>query len=384
MAEDSHVHMKLGLVRIQRGPTKRGELPKKSLGRRGFDNHMRKLSLAMIGCGMQGELVHLPALAQSDYFDTCVLVDKSSARAHKLAQKYNVPTVLDDFRDVVGRVDAALVVLPNYLHGLVTVELLRRGIHVLVEKPMALNTKQCDEMLEAARSKDTTLAIGLDFRFPHTSQLAQRILHDGVLGPLIDFDLRMGNNLSSVPVKSDYLLRNETAGGGVLMDLAVHALDLILWWLGDYEHVEYYDDSMGGVEANCELHLRLRSGAVGIVESSRVRRLRNTCIIKGERATLEVGLWNLIGQLRLEFRDQKTCLNAESNLPGDTWPEVFCRQLDDFADSIMKPRAPFVSGTEGRRSIELIENCYRSRKRLRQPWLVPNDQPLIQHDVGST
>ena len=333
---------------------------------------MRKLRLAMVGCGMQGELVHLPALAQSDYFDASVLVDKSPGRAQKLAQKYNVPTVLDDFRDVAGRVDAALVVLPNYLHGPVTAELLRQGIHVLVEKPMALNTNQCDEMLEAARANDRTLAVGLDFRFPHTAQLTQRILHDGVLGNVINFDLRMGNDLSSISVKSDYLLRNETAGGGVLMDLAVHALDLVLWWLGDYEYVRYYDDSMGGVEANCELHLRLSSGAVGVVESSRVRRLRNTCIIKGDRATLEVGLWNLMGQLRLEFKDQITCLSAENNFLADTWPEVFCRQLDDFADSIMKHRAPFVPGTEGRRSIELIEDCYGSRKRLRYPWLVPN------------
>lgn len=345
---------------------------------------MRKLSLAMIGCGMRGELVHLPALARSNYFDASVLVDKSLARAQKLAQKYNVPTVLDDFRDVAGRVDAALVVLPNYLHGPVTVELLRQGIHVLVEKPMALNTKQCDEMLDAARANDKTLAVGLDFRFPHTSQLTQQILHDGVLGTIIDFDLRMGNNLSSISVKSDYLLRSETAGGGVLMDLAVHALDLVLWWLGDYEHVQYYDDSMGGVEANCELHLRLRSGVVGVVESSRVRRLRNTCIIKGDRATLEVGLWDLMGQLRLGFRDQKTCLSAENNLLADIWPEVVCRQLDDFADSIIKSRAPFIPGTEGRRSIELIEDCYGSRKRLHYPWLIPNASTSNKLTLAST
>jgi predicted dehydrogenase len=326
----------------------------------------------MIGCGMQGELRHLPAVAQSDHFEASVLVDKSPARAQKLAQKYNVPTVLDDFRDVAGRVDAALVVLPNYLHGPVAAELLRQGIHVLVEKPMALNIKQCDEMLDAARANNKTLAVGMDFRFPHTSQLTQRILHDRVLGTVIDFDLRMGQNLSSISVESDYLLRKETAGGGVLMDLAVHALDLVLWWLGDYEHVQYYDDSMGGVEANCELHLRLRSGAVGVVESSRVRRLRNTCIIKGDRATLEVGLWDLVGQLRLEFRDQKTCLSAENTRLADIWPEVFCRQLDDFGDSIIKPRAPFVPGTEGRRSIELIEDCYGSRKQLHYPWLIPN------------
>ena len=69
----------------------------------------------------------------------------------------------------------------------------------------------------------------------------------------------------------------------------MHALDLVLWWLGDHEGVDYYDDAVGGVEANCELHLKMKSGVSGLIEVSRTRGLRNTCVISGEHGALEVG-----------------------------------------------------------------------------------------------
>ena len=199
--------------------------------------------------------------------------------------------------------------LPNYLHAPVAIDLLRHGVHVLVEKPMALNAKQCDDMIDSANYGNAILAVGLDFRFPKTSQYTYQAVQSGLLGNLLGFDLRMGADLTTF-VRSDYLLRKESAGGGVLIDLAVHGLDLVLWWLGDYKQVSYCDDSLGGVEANCELHLKLASGASGVMEASRTRKLRNTCIISGERGTLEVGLWDLMGLLKLNILTNPSLLRA--------------------------------------------------------------------------
>src|SRR5262249_52888377 len=102
------------------------------------------------------------------------------------------------------------------------------------------------------------------------------------------------------PLASDFSFRRELAGGGVLMDTGVHTLDQLLWWLGDVNSFEYYDDNYGGVEAECELHLTFKSGVEGIVELSRMRNLPNMAIIRGERAELEVGLWR--NSLVLRFR----------------------------------------------------------------------------------
>lgn len=332
---------------------------------------MRHPKLAVIGCGLQAEMSHLPAIAAANLADITLLVDKVLSSARRLAEKCPAAAVTNDYRQAIGCVDAALVALPNYLHAPVTADLLRHGIHVLVEKPMALNAHECDEMIQAANSGNAVLAVGMDFRFTKASRFAWQILKDGFIGKIAKFDLRIGNDLTVFSFKSDYLLRKETAGGGVLIDLGVHALDLILWWLGDHDRVDYYDDAMGGVESNCEVHLQLRSGARGLIEVSRTRALRNTCVIWGELGTLEVGLWTQLGLLNLTINNQPITLSGTGNQAAEWWRDVFRRQIEDFVTAIRDGREPFVPGCEGKRSIKLIDECYGSRRALPQPWAFP-------------
>jgi predicted dehydrogenase len=299
-----------------------------------------------------------------------MLADKFLPRARQLRDKYQVPAVVDDYREVIGRVDAAIVALPNNLHATVTIDLLRHGIHVLVEKPMALRTTECDEMIEAARSADAVLAVGLDFRFFHASQFLKRLFENRLLGDIKRFDLHLGI-ISKWPSTSDFLFRKEASGGGVLMDWGVHVLDLLLWWLGDYDRVDYYDDAIGGVEADCKVHLDLQCGASGVVELSRTRNLKNTCRVHGERGSLEFAIWDADPFLRLQFDEQGLALNGRvtgRDGPKQTMREVFPRQLNDFIDAIVDHREPLIPGQEGMRAVKLIEACYASRKPLEYPW----------------
>jgi predicted dehydrogenase len=157
----------------------------------------------------------------------------------------------------------------------------------------------------------------------------------------------------------------------VLAGIGPHALDMVLWWLGDYDRVEYYDDAIGGVEANCLVELHMRCGASGVVELSRNRALRNSWIIRGERGTLEVGT-GFDAPIQLETKGQGIALAGQVVLGGvadSRMRGVFLRQLDDFADAIRSNREPFIPGREGRRSVELTEACYAVRKSLPQPWV---------------
>ena len=126
---------------------------------------MKKLKLAVIGCGAIAQKVHLPVAVLSDQIEVTVLVDKFLPRARELADKYSVPAVADDYRDVIGQVDAVIVALPHHLHAPVTIDLLQHGIHTFVEKPMALTTSDCDKMIRMAGNAGAVLAVGLDCRF---------------------------------------------------------------------------------------------------------------------------------------------------------------------------------------------------------------------------
>jgi hypothetical protein len=149
-------------------------------------------------------------------------------------------------------------------------------------------------------------------------------------------------------------------------------LDLLLWWLGDVTNFEYYDDNYGGIEADCKIILELESGAKGFVELSRTRNLRNTAIIQGEFASIEVDLRR--NWAKISSPDNKFALagcGLASDLPGVTeqgFKDLFQPQLEDWIASI-QGKHPSRIGIEARRSIALIEACYAKRKQLEVPWI---------------
>jgi predicted dehydrogenase len=331
-----------------------------------------KVRLAVVGCGAVAQIHHVPAIAASDRVEAAVLVDSDPKRARELADRFGIKEVATDYRDLPGQVDGAVVALPNSLHAPVSIELLKRGVAVLVEKPMAMTVAECDAMIEAARAGRAVLAVGLDFRFFESSLLVRDLLRDGLIGPVRRFDLRQGV-IPRWPFATDFLLKKEMAGGGVLADFGVHVLDLLLWWLGDLTATDYRDDALGGVESDCEMTLATASGLTGKVEISRTRNLRNTCVFEGERARLEVGIWDSDPEVRLSIADSEVALAGRARRAGETglnFLDTFIRQIDDFARAIRLKRDPFVPGAEGRRSLALIESCYAQRRFLELPWSV--------------
>jgi len=332
-----------------------------------------KLRLAVVGCGAITTLHHLPAISLCGQVEASVLVDVDEERARKLAERFGVPAVATDTRGLTGRVDAAIVALPNSLHAPVAIDLLRQGIAVLVEKPMAMNVRECDEMIAAAEAGRAVLAVGHEFRFFDSSLLVGNLLRDGLLGELRRFEMRQGV-VPRWPFATDFFLKKETAGGGVLADYGAHVLDLLLWWLGEWADVEYRDDAMGGIESDCEMRLTMRSGVAGTVEISRTRNLANTCFFEGSRATLEVGVWDPDPEIRLLIADREVSLAGRARQQGSAgldFTSAFVRQLDDFAAAVRGAREPFVPGREGRRSLALIEACYARRQPLVLPWSIP-------------
>lgn len=332
-----------------------------------------KLSFAVVGCGAVGVSHYLPALARCHRAEAAMVVDADLARARAAAARWAVPQAAADFREVPGRTEAAVLALPNHLHAPVAVELLRAGVHVLVEKPMALSTAECDATIEAAAARGARLTVGLQFRFFDSTRLIRELLGSGLLGRLEGFDLRLGV-VSSWPAVSDYMLRRETAGGGVLVDYGVHVLDLLLVWLGEWEEVRYRDDARGGIESDCEVEIEFASGVAGRAEISRTRNLRNTCVFTGERGRLEVGIWDPDPPVAFTAPGGVTTFLGRARREGGSggrgldFVGAFRRQLEDFATAVQEGREPLVTGAEARRSMALIEACYAARAPLDLPW----------------
>ncbi len=331
-----------------------------------------KIPLAVIGCGAVAAGHYLPCLTASSRLSPVLLVDRNLERARSLATRWHVPAVSSEIADVARHARAAVVALPNHLHAPVAIELLSQGVHVLVEKPMATRAADCDAMAAAAAAAGAVLDVGLQFRFFDSTRWIHDVLRSDLLGSLRRFEMRLGV-VSRWPFASDYFLRPATAGGGVLVDYGAHVLDLLLHWLGDFAPPRYRDDAMGGVESDCEIELTTLTGVPGRVEISRTRNLRNTCVFEGDRATVEVGVWDPDPAVSLRQVEETACRSPAAfdgmQRRASTSTAPSCARSTISRTPSSNGVSRWCPAREGRRAVELIEACYAARQPLELPWM---------------
>jgi predicted dehydrogenase len=328
----------------------------------------RTLRLAIVGCGAIVEYGYLVAARPVVGLDVVALVDIDVARAERLARRFGVPTVLTDLRRLPQDVDGVLIATPHHLHAAMAVECLQRGLAVLVEKPLALTAEGARQVVETARRQRGVLQAVQIYRFSRSARVVKQALEEGWLGPLQSVHLE-GHFADTLPLASGFCWNREHAGGGILMDVGPLVLDLLAWWLGQLEVVEYHDDSLGGVEAECDLGLIARrpEGPVPVrVSMSRLRPLQDCVVLRGQRLALRYGLQARQGRVWLEAAD-----NGEHTfaLEGDPQPV-----LDLLAAQLRSFRAAAVAGgpavdAAAVEVLELIEACYGRRQPLAYPWL---------------
>lgn len=326
---------------------------------------MGEIRLAIVGCGAVAEHVHLPVASASDAVTVTTLVDPSISRARRLADLFSVPEVRPDHRDLVDEVDAVIVATPHHRHAEISSDLLGQGIHCLVEKPMALSSVEARQMVRIASSSGAILAVGLLRRLYPSSEYVKDLLREGLLGDLLEFRMQEGYVYGWQVASASGFRRDE--GGGVLADLGSHVLDLMLFWLEGVDVTAYKDDAMGGVEADCVIQVGRRDGVRGTVELSRSRRLANSYVFAGDRATLRVAAdaGNSNPAMSLMLNDK--LLTGHVGTPHTRWLDVVNEQLNRFVAAIHGAAEPAVSGADGLRVIEFMEKC----RVLRQPWVDP-------------
>jgi predicted dehydrogenase len=339
---------------------------------------MTQLRLGIVGCGAVTERYHLPAVAFSDDVELVALVDPVRERAALLASEHGTPLVLTEHGDLAGRVDAAIVAAPNRLHAPITCDLARAGVHVLVEKPLARTTAECDEIAAAAQAGAVVVAVGHDFRHFPVARLARELLAEGVLGEVLGADLSQSAG-GRWPYASAYVFSREESGGGVLIDFGVHMLDLLAWWLGDLSVSSYADDTVAGVETECEVALATSSGAPVTFGLSRLRPMRDTTIVHCERGTIEIGIFEP-ALCRLTLPSGRALSGGVVDREFEAAPlrTVFARQLADFAHAVRTGGEPLVSVADGRRAVDLVGRSYAVRTPLRRAW----DWPEAYTEVG--
>jgi predicted dehydrogenase len=346
---------------------------------------MIPIQIAIVGCGAVTEIYYTPALtelARSGLLEMCTLVDPSEERLGVIGGFFPSADRVKTISQIRRQVDLAIVASPVKLHSQQAIELLKAGMHVLCEKPMGVNARECEAMIQAARSSGRLLAVGLFRRFfPATQAMADLIARE-VVGRAMSFTIVEGYKFQW-RAKTDSFFRKETAGGGVLIDLGVHVLDLMLWWFGEPESIDYEDDGMGGVEANCKLTVRYARGLEGVVRLSRDWTLENRYHVNlqngwaswnpGNASQLQLGISPGFPLRGVVHESVNKLGEPDLGDEGLSFQQSFMRQIENVCRSILGQEKIVVPGEEGIKSVGLIESCYQSKRWMQLPWMTDKE-----------
>jgi UDP-N-acetylglucosamine 3-dehydrogenase len=330
--------------------------------------------IAIIGCGAFTEWFYLPAFAKHPkILKKLILVDNDAERLQKLAAQYKVGALQTEYQNILDKVDGTIVAVPHQFHHPISMDFLRKGVHVLCEKPLAESVDQAKEMVAQAETTGAILCVNQTQRLFPANIKIKNLLTESTFGKLLYMSYAWGDEFTW-PTASGFYFNPKTRKGGVLLDRGAHALDLICWWLNSKpDLVLSENDSFGGIEAVA--HIRLKLGNCTIdVNLSWLSILSNSYTIRYELAEIEnrfLGWWHI----PIKHNSGKTeIIQVESS--ERNYNDFGLKIVSNFIDVIRKGTAPLIPAREVIPSIELIQECYAKAQRFKLPWYenleVPN------------
>jgi predicted dehydrogenase len=336
---------------------------------------MTPFRIAVLGSGAVTNVLYRPVLQEvSDEIELVGVADLNRQSAEALLKEFPSATFFTEYHLMLQqlRPDAVIVALPHFLHRPASIDALRMGIHVFCEKPMAISSEECDQIEAVVRETGGVFCVNLLRRcFPSVQEI-KRMIDARAMGALTGFEITDGAPYGW-PAMSFSFFDRKISGGGVLMDSGVHTLDLLQWWLGPIEVVEFLDDATAnGVECDCIAELQAGE-ARGSLRMSRSVELPNVYRLQFERGWIE---WDHDDGTRFRFSSTgqntggQTTVEAEVKCEarwanGGRFTFALAEQLRAFARACRgQSGAGLVLAGEARKSVDIITNCYSRRKEL--------------------
>ncbi|GAA4477296.1 Gfo/Idh/MocA family oxidoreductase [Rhodococcus olei] len=341
------------------------------------------LRVGIVGCGrIAGN--HARALQRVPGVDVVGCCDPDLARSRNFAATHGIPQAFGSVDELLALgVDACTVCTPHPVHEEVVLAAAAAGIHVLCEKPIAVDVAAADRMIEAADRAGITFGVLFQRRFWPAARRIKTAIDDGTLGAPTLGEVSVILHRPSEYYSADaWRGRWDTDGGGVLMTQAVHQIDMLQWFVGDAtsvsgfirththgDHIETEDSASAVVT--------FASGATATITATTGANHN-----LGNRVTV-VGATGAIASV-LEFPEGREGVNEIWTVPGEITlgtpysPDVQANldvadvnagltdfhtlQVQDFADAVLTGRAPAVTGRDARASLAIVAGIYESSR----------------------
>jgi len=333
----------------------------------------QRLGVGIIGAG---GIARTHAQAYSTIPSTALIAvaDIVDEKARDLAQKFGVKAWYADYKEMLRQRGLQIVSIctPPWLHKQMVLEAIEAGKHVVCEKPMALSLKEADEMVEAAKRAGLKLAVDFQNRYLPQHQKAKELLDGGLIGRLFQVRCRVGYPiLDALPPTApmrEWLFNPEKSGGGVLMDIGSHWIDLTRWFVGSNAKtvsalVGTFSEDIRSVEDNAMILCEFENGVQGLIDVSWTQRggfwfvelygLDGTMVCNGPQPIM---MYTEKGSVPPWVRKAWVSPRLEPAEEPHKW------LIREFVEAVKNGKESPVSGEDGRRAQEIITAAYESYK----------------------
>ena len=333
---------------------------------------------ALIGCG-RISTNHIKA-AVNNNLEIVAVCDIVSEHMENLLEKHGLQSDesikrYTDYREMVkeNRIDLISIATESGLHGEIALYCIEQGIHVIIEKPMAMSLDEADKIIALSEEKGVKVAACHQNRFNIAVQEMRKALESGRFGKLSHGSIHVRWNRNR-----DYYTQAPWRGtwqqdGGALMNQCIHGIDLLRWMMGDevecvygvtkqqfHSYLEAEDLGMAVV--------KFKNGAVATIEGTTnvyPQNLEETLYLFGEKGTVKLGgkstnnidVWDFADETEADAGN-KGLEEATSNVYGNGHTSLFA----DMMEAIEKDRPPYVDAYAGRRALEMVLAIYKSQK----------------------
>ncbi len=322
-----------------------------------------KLKWSIIGCGNIVKRSMGKAFNEADNAELVAVCDIDANRAQQAAGEYGADSFFSSPEELLKNkdVEAVYVATPLFLHEKYTVMAAESGRHVLCEKPMAIDTKQCEAMIDSCSKNKVKLMIAFMMRFHSCHREAKRLIENGDVGKLTMLRAQQSYWYPETP--GAWQQRKTSAGGGALSDAGIHCIDL-LRYLSDSKVSEVHAVT-GNVLFNYDVEdigiilLRFENGCLGIIDSAfsiQDSSVEQRLEIYGSRGSI-LGTKTIgpfpEGELRI-------CIDDKIRGFHSTMPDPYREEIEYFTQCILEDKEPMINGQEGLNNNRVLESAYQS------------------------
>ncbi len=332
---------------------------------------MTKIKFAVVGCGSIGKR-HLAVVSEDPRADLAAFCDSDRTICEEFARLYPSVPYFTDYSEMLGKVqcDVVNICTPHGLHAPMAIEAARAKRNILVEKPMALKSKDCDAMIEAAEKNGVQLMVVKQNRFNVPIALTRMALESGKMGRVFMVQANVLWNRHDGYYNDSPWRGRKSLEGGALHTLVSHFIDLMIWWFGDVLDAK---SKVATKNHNIEIEdcgtalLQFESGVMGTLTWTTCvynKNYEGSITIIGEYGTIKIG-----GQYlnKIEFWDVRSLPLPEDTIYADK-PNAYGKYqgtssnhdkvIDSVVAELLHERHNVVEGDEGIRTIKAIDMIY--------------------------